>query len=103
MSFGYTIILFARDPYSLYTQDVVFLNTPREQHETLLVVLSFGTKIATVGIGLVFSAILLSYPLLVVISILLVVSVIEIILSLWLYRTTMLGKQRRVEEATASV
>lgn len=98
MSFGYTIILFARDPYNLYTQDVVFLNTPKEQHETLLVVLNFGMKIATVGLGLVFSAILLSYPLLVVISILLIVSVIEIILSIWLYRVVMTGKQKKQEE-----
>ncbi len=86
MSLGYTIILFVRDPFNLYIQDLVFANTPKEQHQTLLTVLGFGVKIATAGIGLGFSAILLNYPMIVVIAIMLVISVVELILSVWLYR-----------------
>ena len=93
MAVGYTIILFIRDPFNLYMQDVIFANTPKEQHQTLLTVLSFGVKIATAGIGLSFSAILLSYPMLVIISIMLAISLIEIILSIILYRSILIGKE----------
>ena len=92
MTVGYTIILFIRDPFKLYIQDVLFISTPKEQHQTLLTVLEFGVKIATAGIGLVFSAILLSYPMIVVIAIMLALSIIEIVLSIMLYRAILRGK-----------
>ena len=92
MAIGYTIILFIRDPFRLYMQDVLFANTPKEQHQTLLTVLEFGVKIATAGIGLVFSAILLSCPMIVVIAIMLGVAFSEIILSIILYRSILMGK-----------
>lgn len=94
MAIGYTIILFARDPFRLYIQDVLFTNTPKEQHQTLLTVLEFGVKIATAGIGLAFSAILLSYPMIIVIAIIFVISIIEIALSVMLYRSILKGKER---------
>lgn len=93
MAVGYTIILFIRDPFKLYMQDVIFASTPKEQHQTLLTVLEFGVKIATAGIGLAFSAILLSYPMLVIIAIMLAISFIEIILSIILYRSILIGKE----------
>ena len=92
MSVGYVIILFIRDPFRLYMQDVIFANTPKEQHQTLLTVLEFGVKIATAGIGLSFSAILLSYPMLVVIAIMFVIALMEIVLSIILYRSILIGK-----------
>ena len=93
MAVGYTIILFIRDPFKLYIQDVIFSSTLKEQHQTLLTVLEFGVKIATAGIGLSFSAILLSYPMLVIIAIMLTISCIEIILSIILYRSILIGKE----------
>ena len=90
MGVGYTIILFIRDPFRLYIQDVIFAVTPKEQHQTLLTVLEFGVKIATAGIGLGFSAILISFPMIVIIAAMFAIAVIEIILSLVLYRA--LGK-----------
>jgi hypothetical protein len=45
-------------------------------------------------IGLAFSAILLSYPMLVVISVMLGISLIEIILSIVLYRSISIEKSR---------
>lgn len=93
MAVGYTIILFIRDPFKLYVQDVIFASTQKEQHQTLLTVLEFGVKIATAGIGLAFSAILLSYPMLVIIAIMLAISVIEVILSIMLYRAILIGKE----------
>lgn len=86
MGIGYAIILFVRDTFKLYMQDVIFENTPKEQHQTLLTVLEFGVKLATAGMGLAFSAILISYPMIVVMAIMLVVAMINVALSIRLYR-----------------
>ena len=92
MGMGYTVILFIRDPFKLYVQDVVFESTPKEQHQTLITVLEFGVKIATAGTGLVFSAILLGYPLLVVMAIMFAIAVIEIVLGVMLYGAILKGR-----------
>ena len=94
MALGYTIILFIRDPFRLYMQDVLFAITPKEQHQTLLAIMAFGVKISSGGIGLVFSAILLSYPMVVIIAIMLAIAVIEIILGIYLYRSILIGKEQ---------
>ena len=101
MGVGYTIILFIRDPFRLYIQDVLFISTPKEQHQTLLTVLEFGVKIATAGLGLAFSAILLSAPMIVIIAIMLAVAIIEIILSIILYRAISVGKAERQNQINA--
>lgn len=88
MSFGYIIILFARDPYKLCIQDAIFEKTPKEQHQTLLTIMQFGVKIGTAAMGLSFSALLLQYPMALVMSIIFVIAAIEIFLSIWLYRVT---------------
>lgn len=85
MAIGYTIILFVRDPFKLYIHDTVLESTPKEQHQALLTILEFGVKIATAGIGLGFSAILIGHPMIVVMAIILAIAIIEIILSLKLY------------------
>ena len=93
MALGYIIILFARDPFRLFMQDAIFENTPKEQHQTLLTILEFGVKIGTAGIGLVFSAILLQYPMLAVIAILFALTLIEIFLSIKLYKMLIAPKE----------
>ncbi len=95
MGVGYTIILFIRDPFRLYIQDVIFALTNKEQHQTLLTVLEFGVKIATAGIGLAFSAILMSYEMIVIIAIMLAIAIIEIVLSMILYRAILRGKEEK--------
>lgn len=97
MAVGYTIVLFIRDPFKLYIQDVIFVNTPKEQHQALLTVLEFGVKIATAGIGLAFSAILLNYPMRVIMAIMFAISFIIIILSIILYRSILIGKEQNHE------
>lgn len=97
MSVGYIIILFARDPFRLYMQDVLFESTPKEQHQTLLAILEFGVKVGTAGMGLSFSAILLSYPMLAVITILFVLSMIEIILGIKLYKMFLAAKTLKTQ------
>lgn len=86
MGMGYIIILFARDPFTLYIQDVVFANTPAQQHQTVLALLGLGTKCSSAAVGLGLAAVLLCWPMSMVITILFVFSVIVIALSLWLYR-----------------
>ena len=86
MAGGYAVILFIRDPFKMYIQDVLFARTPKEQHKTLLTMLEFGVKIVTAGIGLGFSAILLDYPMAVVIAIMLGLALMEIVISMMLYR-----------------
>ena len=93
MSAGYAIILFIRDPFKLYIQDVLFIATPKEQHQTLLTVMEFSVKIATAGVGLAFSAILLSCEMVVIISIMLAVAIIEVGMSIILYRKILIDKK----------
>ena len=92
MGIGYTIILFARDPFKLYMQDVIFENTPKEQHQTLLTMLEFGVKSTTAGIGLGFSAILINYPMIIVMALMLAISTIDIVLSIKLYKMVLIGR-----------
>ena len=92
MALGYAVILFVRDTYKLYAQDVLFLTIPKEQHQTVLTILSFGVKIATSGLGLVFSAILLSYSMFVIIAIMLAIATAEIVMGIILYRAIFFEK-----------
>lgn len=93
MSVGYIIILFARDPFKLYMQDVIFENTPKEQHQTLITLLELGVKIGTAGMGLSFAAILTEYSMIVVMAILFIIASIEIYLSIKLYKMIMIKKE----------
>ena len=93
MAVGYTIILFVRDPFNLYIQDVLFECTPKDQHQTLLTVLTLGVKIASAGIGLGFSTLLLTYPMVFIIAIMFAIAIAEIIVSMILYRAILRGKQ----------
>ena len=93
MSVGYIIILFARDPFKLYMQDVIFENTPKEQHQTLITILEFGVKICTAGMGLSFAAILTKYSMIIVMAILFIIALIEIYLSIKLYKMIVIKKE----------
>ena len=46
MALGYIIILFIRDPFRLYIQDVIFEATAREYHQTLLIIMELSVKIS---------------------------------------------------------
>jgi len=94
MSLGYMIILFVRDPFRLYIQDILFDYTPKEQHQTLMTLMEFGVKVGTAGTGFVATLVLLKYSMAVVMAITLCIAIVEITLSIWLYR---LVKQNEVE------
>ena len=86
MALGYVIILFIRDPFKLYIQDILFYHTPKEQHQTLLTMMEFSVKVGTAGTGFIFTLVLLNYSMVVVMAITLVIAIAEIMLSIWLYR-----------------
>ena len=96
MSLGYIIILFARDPFKLYMQDVIFENTPKEQHQTLLTMLEFGVRVGSAGMGLSFAAILTAYPMVIVIALLFVITFVEIFLSLKIYKMIATAKETKM-------
>ena len=76
-------------------QDIVFENTPKEQHQTLLAMLEFGVKLTTAGFGIGFSAILIRYPMIVIMALMLAISTIDIVLSIKLYRMVLIGKSKK--------
>jgi hypothetical protein len=74
-------------------QDVMFENTPKEQHQTLIAILEFGVKIGTAGMGFAFSAILLKYLMVLVMGIMFIIAVLEIFLSIRLYKMVITAKE----------
>lgn len=86
MSLGYVIILFIRDPFRLFIQDVVLNRTAREHHQTLLTTMEFAVKIGTAATSFCFTIVLLEHTMLEVMSITLIIVIIEVFLSIRLYR-----------------
>lgn len=86
MGLGYVIILFIRDPFKVYMQDLALKNTDKNRQQTLLTTMELSREIVRTIISLSFTTILLKYPMVLVISILTVLSIIEIFVSLYLYR-----------------
>ena len=86
MGLGYVIILFIRDPFKVYMQDLALKNTDKNRQQTLLTTMELSRKIVRTIISLSFTTILLKYPMVLVISILTVLSIIEIFVSIYLYK-----------------
>lgn len=86
MSIGYIIILFIRDPFKIYMQDLALNSTSNEYHQTLLTTIELYRKIVRAIISLGFSIVLIDYPMILVISILLILSILEILISIKLYK-----------------
>jgi hypothetical protein len=83
---GYVIILFIRDPFRLVIQDVVLNRTDREYHQTLLTIMEFAVKIGTAATSFCFTLVLLEHTMMEVMSITLIIVIIEVLLSIRLYR-----------------
>ena len=95
MSVGFCLILSARDPFRLYTQDVVLKITTPEEHQVAISYIQFARKVGTTMCSLVISAILLKWPLIYVIFEISILAIIEIIITLKLYK--MINYQKIVE------
>lgn len=85
MSLGYMIILFIRDPFRTYIQDVIFDLTEKETHQTLMALMEFAVKVGTTALTFISAMILLELPMSVAFVFTLIVSIVEIILSVRLY------------------
>ena len=83
---GYITIVFIRDPFRVYTQDVALKNISKEERQTLLTILELGRKIIRAILSLGFSLVLVNSPMIVVILILLILSIIEIFISAKVYK-----------------
>lgn len=86
MSLGYIIILFIRDPFKVYIQDLALKHSNKSKQQKILVTLDLSRKIIRTIISLSFTLILINHPMILVISILIILSVIEILISLYLYK-----------------
>lgn len=86
MSLGYIIILFIRDPFKVYIQDLALKHSNKSKQQKILVTLDLSRKIIRTIISLSFTLILINHPMILVISILIVLSLIEILISLYLYK-----------------
>lgn len=86
MSLGYIIILFIRDPFKVYIQDLVLRKSKNHHQQSLLTTLDLSRKIVRLIVSLSFAIILISNPMIIIIIILIILVVIEIIISLYLYK-----------------
>lgn len=94
MALGYIIILFIRDPFRVYIQDVIFEATAREYHQTLLIIMELSVKIGAVGVSTLFTLILLRFPMLAIMVALLVITATEGIICILLYRYILKSKKQ---------
>ena len=91
MSLGFIIMLFIRDPFEVYIQNLLLSQSSKDEQQTLLTILDLAKKIVRAIIDLSFAVILIGHQILIVMIILLVLSFIEIIVSFILYRYLMKG------------
>ncbi len=87
MGFAYIIILFVRDPFRLYVQDVIIGTTAKEYHRSLLVMMGFYSQIGTLVLNATFTVVLLGYTLRTVMGLLFIISVICVLITIKFYKT----------------
>ena len=91
MSLGYIIILFIRDPFKVYMQDLALRKVEKEGQQSLLTTMELSRKIGRAIMSLSFTMILVNNPMITVIAILFVLSIIEILVSIKLYKLVING------------
>ena len=92
MSLGYIIILFIRDPFKVYMQELALRNVGKEGQQTLLTTMELSRKVVRAIMSLSFTMILINNPMITVIVILLILSIIEILIGIKLYKLVLGGK-----------
>ncbi len=86
MSFGYIIILFIRDPFKVYMQDLALRNVGKNGQQTLLTTMELSRKVVRAIMSLSFTMILVNNPMIIVMVILSILSIIEIFIGIKLYK-----------------
>lgn len=97
MGLGYIIILFVRDPYKVYGQDLALNNTDKESQSELITILELSRKIVRTIISFSFTWVLIDHPMILVISISVILAFVEIAICIRLYRLVMTSAKK--EEA----
>ena len=100
MSLGYIIILFIRDPFKVYMQDLALRKVGKEGQQSLLTTMELSRKIGRAIMSLSFTMILVNNPMITVIAILFVLSIIEILVSIKLYKLVINGKEVKSEKSS---
>ena len=100
MSLGYIIILFIRDPFKVYMQDLALRNVIKEGQQSLLTTMELSRKIGRAIISLSFTMILANNPMITVVAILFILSIIEILVSVKLYKLVVNVKEVKSEESS---
>ncbi len=100
MSLGYIIILFIRDPFKVYMQDLALRKVGKERQQSLLTTMELSRKIGRAIMSLSFTMILVNNPMIIVIAILFILSIIEILVSIKLYKLVESGKEIKNEESS---
>lgn len=98
MSLGYIIILFIRDPFKVYMQDLALRNSRKENQQQLLTIMELARKIIRAIMSLSFTIILINNSMIKVMIILFILSIIEIIISIKLYTLTLNKDEIKDEE-----
>lgn len=98
MRLGYIIILFIRDPFKVYMQDLALRKVGKEGQQSLLTTMELSRKIGRAIMSLSFTMILVNNPMITVIAILFILSIIEILVSVKLYKLVINGKEVKSEE-----
>lgn len=94
------IILFIRDPFKVYMQDLALRKVGKEGQQSLLTTMELSRKIGRAIISLSFTMILVNNPMITVIAILFVLSIIEILVSIKLYKLVINGKEVKSGESS---
>ena len=86
MSLGNLVILFIRDPFKVYAENILLKAVTIDKQQTMLTALDFFRKVVRALISISFAALLTVNPLILVIIILFALSAVEIIISFLLYK-----------------
>lgn len=99
MGLGYIIILFIRDPFKVYVQDLALRKTGKEGQQSLLTTIELSRKIGRAIMSLSFAMILVNNPMITVIAILFILSILEIAISMKLYKLILSEQKVKSEES----
>lgn len=81
MSLGFIIILAIRDPYSIFTKNILLENSYKKDQQTILGLNSFVNELSTTLLSLLITVLLLKIPLIKIIILLLIIAYIALIIS----------------------
>ena len=85
MAIGFCIILSVRDPFRLYTQDIILKISPPHEHQLAVSYIQFARKIGTTICSIAISALLLKWDLIYVIFGISTLAFIEFLIAFRLY------------------